>query len=491
MMSSVLKTNLIVEADQPQTSTEAWDRVRRRLRAELGEDVFSSWFGRLELVEIAGATVFLSVPTRFLKSWIQSHYMDRLRALLVEEFEGVSDLSLAVRGALSKPVQRPAAPHIAEHAPTERSFPQHNKVETLVANEGKSVSESDALTGAPLDRRLTFANFLVGKSNALANAAAEHIVQNPAGAAPLYNPLYVHAGVGLGKTHLLHAIAHEMTAQGRRVIYLTADRFMYGFVSALKAQTALNFKERLRGIDLLVIDDVQFLQGKSIQQEFCHTLNALIDAGRQIVIAADRPPTDLESLDERVKSRLAGGLVVEMGPLDEGLRVKIIEARIASARQHQPGFDVSPSVISYVAKTIISNGRDLDGAVNRLLAHSTLTGGTMTVEAAEIAIRDLVRTREPRKVKIEDIQKLVATHFNVSRADILSSRRSASVVKPRQIAMYLAKVLTLRSLPEIGRRFGGRDHTTVLHAVRKIEGAVNADVMLKDDVELLKRMLQD
>ena len=491
MMSSVSKANPIFEVDHQLTSAEAWDRVRRRLRAELGEDVFSSWFGRLELVEISGATVFLSVPTRFLKSWIQSHYIDRLRALLVEEFKDVSDIALAVRGALSKPVQRTSAPHAAEHAQAERSFPERNKSDTVVVAEGKPVSENDALTGAPLDRRLTFANFLVGKSNALANAAAEHIVQSTAGEAPLYNPLYVHAGVGLGKTHLLHAIAHETTAQGRRVIYLTADRFMYGFVSALKAQTALNFKERLRGIDLLVIDDVQFLQGKSIQQEFCHTLNALIDSGRQIVIAADRPPTDLESLDERVKSRLAGGLVVEMGPLDEGLRVKIIEARIASARQHQPGFDVSPSVISYVAKTIISNGRDLDGAVNRLLAHSTLSGGIMNVEAAESAIRDLVRTREPRKVKIEDIQKLVATHFNVSRADILSSRRSASVVKPRQIAMYLAKVLTLRSLPEIGRRFGGRDHTTVLHAVRKIEGAVNADVMLKDDVELLKRMLQD
>ena len=209
------------------------------------------------------------------------------------------------------------------------------------------------------------------------------------------------------------------------------------------------------------------------------------------MIAADRPPTDLESLDERVRSRLAGGLVVEMGTLDESLRVKIIEARVALARMHQPGFDVSPAVVSYVAKTIVSNGRDLDGAVNRLLAHATLTGGTITVEAAETAIRDLVRAREPRKVKIEDIQKLVATHFNVSRADILSSRRSASVVKPRQIAMYLAKVLTLRSLPEIGRRFGGRDHTTVLHAVRKIEGAVGADSGLREDVELLKRMLQD
>jgi chromosomal replication initiator protein len=295
----------------------------------------------------------------------------------------------------------------------------------------------------------------------------------------------------LGKTHLLHAIGHEVIASGRRVIYLTADRFMYGFVAALKAQTALAFKERLRGIDLLIIDDVQFLQGKSIQQEFCHTINALIDAGRQIVIAADRAPSDLESLDERVRSRLAGGLAVEIGGLDEALRAQIIEARIAAARQHQPSFEVSPAVIAYVARAITTNGRDLDGAVNRLLAHSTLSQTPLTIDAAETAIRDLVRSREPRKVKIEDIQKLVATHFNVSRADILSSRRSASVVKPRQIAMYLSKVLTLRSLPEIGRRFVGRDHTTVLHAVRKIETAVQADTTLRDDVELLKRMLQE
>ena len=275
------------------------------------------------------------------------------------------------------------------------------------------------------------------------------------------------------------------------MIYLTADRFMYDFVTALKAQTALAFKERLRGIDVLIIDDVQFLQGKSIQQEFCHTLNALIDAGRQVVVAADRPPSDLESLDERVRSRLAGGLVVEMGSLDEPLRVKIIDTRIAAAKLHHPNFLVSSEVVAHVAHVITTNGRDLDGAVNRLLAHSTLTGGVLSIDAADLAIRDLVRAREPRKVKIEDIQKLVATHYNVSRADILSSRRSAGVVKPRQVAMYLSKILTLRSLPEIGRRFGGRDHTTVLHAVRKIEAAVGADLGLKDDVELLKRMLQD
>lgn len=464
---------------------EAWDRVKRRLRAELGEDVFSSWFGRLELVSIVEGVAHLSVPTRFLKSWIESHYIDRLRLRVSEEMPAVTNVHLAVRSAIQRPAQRPA------EAPAP-SKPRLVEKPSLPAMESRAVStDQEGLAGSPLDRRLTFASFLVGRSNALAHAAAERVARHEPGQTPLYNPLYIHSSVGLGKTHLLHAIGHEVIASGRRVIYLTADRFMYGFVAALKAQTALAFKERLRGIDLLIIDDVQFLQGKSIQQEFCHTINALIDAGRQIVIAADRAPSDLESLDERVRSRLAGGLAVEIGGLDEALRAQIIEARIAAARQHQPSFEVSPAVIAYVARAIATNGRDLDGAVNRLLAHSTLSQTPLTIDAAEAAIRDLVRSREPKKVKIEDIQKLVATHFNVSRADILSSRRSASVVKPRQIAMYLSKVLTLRSLPEIGRRFGGRDHTTVLHAVRKIETAVQADTTLRDDVELLKRMLQE
>jgi chromosomal replication initiator protein len=475
--------------------TQAWDRVRRRLRAELGEDVFSSWFGRLELVAVVDGIAHLTVPTRFLKSWIQSHYMDRVSALMSAECEGVTGIELAVRNAVVRSVP-PRQTHAENASPAPAPRPSGEKVTHLnlasaAPERTMTQTEADGLQGSPLDRRLTFASFLVGKSNALAHAAGQKVAQIESGAPPLYNPLYVHSAVGLGKTHLLQAIAHDVMASGRRVIYLTADRFMYGFVAALKAQTALAFKERLRGIDLLVIDDVQFLQGKSIQQEFCHTINALIDAGRQVVIAADRPPTDLESLDERVRSRLAGGLVVEMGGLDEALRQKILETRVAAARQHQPAFDVSPAVLAYVARLITTNGRDLDGAVNRLLAHATLSGTAPTVESAEAAIRDLVRSREPRKVRIEDIQKLVATHYNVSRSDILSSRRSAGVVKPRQIAMYLSKQLTLRSLPEIGRRFGGRDHTTVLHAVRKIEGVVAADATLREDIELLKRMLQE
>ncbi len=486
---------------------EAWMRIRLRLRAELGEEVFSSWFGCLELDALSDQDVYLSVPTKFLKSWIQSHYVDRILPTLASEFPTIKRVSINVRSST-----RPAAacatgglPDLAAGAGTDveprgrtitsfaASLPMGPSGATTSSSKRPALAESceaETLTGSPLDRRLIFSNFLVGGSNQLAHSEAQRI----AGAGPadplVYNPLYLHASVGLGKTHLLQAVAHEVaTAARRRVIYLTAERFMYGFVAALKAQTAIAFKERLRAIDVLVIDDIQFLQGKSIQQEFCHTLNALIDSRRQIVIAADRPPGDLESLEERVRSRLAGGLCIEIGGLDEALRVKILEARIAAAKLVHQTFEVPAAVVAYVASVIRTNGRDLDGAVNRLLAHASLNGAELRMETAELAIRDLVRTPDPKKVKIEDIQKLVASHFNVSRGDILSARRTASVVRPRQIAMYLSKLLTPRSLPEIGRRFGGRDHTTVLHAVRKITGLVTTDATLSEEIELLKRML--
>jgi chromosomal replication initiator protein len=350
----------------------------------------------------------------------------------------------------------------------------------------------ESLGGSPLDPRLTFESFVVGRSNTLAHAAARQVAQGCRGDAVMFNPLYIHAGVGLGKTHLLQSLAWAGNATAeRKVLYLTAERFMYGFVAALRAQNALAFKEALRAIDVLVIDDLQFLQGKSTQVEFCHTLNALIDAGRQVVIAADRPPSELESLDERVRSRLAGGLVVEMGSLGEDLRLEILKSRVAAAKHHHPGFDVPPPVLLFIAKTVTHNGRDLEGALNRLLAHSKLTGQSITLEMAEREVRDLIRPQEPKRVKIEEIQRIVARQYNVSRADLLSSRRTANVVRPRQVAMYLAKTLTLRSLPEIGRRFGGRDHTTVLHAVRKIENLVNTDTALAEEIELLKRQLQD
>jgi chromosomal replication initiator protein len=474
---------------QPEAVNHAWQRIKARLKAEIGEDVFNSWFARIELGELRDEVISLSVPTRFLKSWISAHYRDRLVRMFKEADCGISDVALLIRVAGQRMVPAERAPD----APAIMSQPRAQGLQDAVRSEGRMPAQdpSVGLSGSPLDRRYTFQNFHVGQSNAFAHAAIQQVAKAPVGDKPIYNPLFLHAGVGLGKTHLCQAVAQEIEGSHRRVVYLTAEKFMYGFVSALKSQSAIAFKEKLRAIDVLVIDDVQFLTGKSIQQEFCHTLNALLDAGRQVVVAADRPPADLETVEERMRSRLQAGLVIEMGALDEALRVKILEARIAAARTHLPGFEVRPEVTVWLARQLTANGRDLEGAVNRLLAHATISGEAIDLTTAEVAIRDLIRTREPRKVKIEDIQRLVANHYNVSKADILSSRRTASVVRPRQVAMYLSKALTLRSLPEIGRRFGGRDHTTVLHAVRKIESLTGDDATLAGEIDLLKRMLQE
>jgi chromosomal replication initiator protein len=468
------------------TNQELWLRVKGRLRAEVGEDIYSSWFARMDLEGIEEETVRMSVPTRFLRSWIQSHYAERVLACWQAEQEKVGRIELMVRSSVLRPL--PVKP--PEQAARETRDAKFNGDARYVP--GPVSAAHDSLGGSPLDPRLTFESFVVGRSNTLAHAAAKQVAAARRSDAVMFNPFYIHAGVGLGKTHLLQAVTWAGNAAGeRKVLYLTAEKFMYGFVSALRSQTAIAFKETLRAIDVLVIDDLQFLQGKSTQAEFCHTLNALIDAGRQVVIASDRPPSDLESLDDRMRSRLAGGLVVEMGSLGEELRLEILKARMNAARLHHPGFDVPLPVLAYIAKTVTHNGRDLEGALNRLLAHNKLTGQAVTLEMAEREVRDLIRPHEPRRVKIEDIQRVVARQYNVSRADLLSSRRTANVVRPRQVAMYLAKTLTLRSLPEIGRRFGGRDHTTVLHAVRKIENLVGNDTTLAEEIELLKRQLQE
>jgi chromosomal replication initiator protein len=473
------------------TDQQSWIRVKERLKAEVGEDVYSSWFARMDLDGMDGETVRVSVPTKFLKSWIQSHYAEKLLACCQSEVPDTLRIELTVRSSVirvlppkPKPVDTQAAPRVFHETRVNGSELRHAVAPIAAVH--------DALGGSPLDPRLSFDTFLVGRSNTLAHAAAKQVSQARRGDAVMFNPLYIHAGVGLGKTHLLQSLAWAGNATpDRKVLYLTAEKFMYGFVAALRTQNAIAFKEALRTIDVLVIDDLQFLQGKSTQAEFCHTLNALIDAGRQVVIASDRPPSDLETLDERVRSRLAGGLVVEMGLIGEELRLEILKSRVAAARLHHAGFDVPAPVLNYIAKTVTHNGRDLEGALNRLLAHSKLTGQPVTLEMAEREVRDLIRPQEPKRVKIEDIQRIVARQYNVSRADLLSSRRTANVVRPRQVAMYLAKTLTLRSLPEIGRRFGGRDHTTVLHAVRKIENLVHNDTALAEEIELLKRQLQE
>ena len=452
-----------------------WDRVRRRLRAELGEDVFTSWFARVDLEGSTAGIVRLSVPTVFLKGWIKSHYGERLLALWRQENEEIRRIDV---------VRRTALRIIADDLP----IVQERHAAAPAIEGGR-----DRFAGSPLDPKLTFATFCEGRSNDVAYRAARAVAGAPGGSAPAYNPLYIHAGVGLGKTHLLQAISHEARAldANRRALYLTVERFTIQFVSSLRDRSSIDFKERLRSIDILLIDDMQFLTGKTVQQEFCHMLNSLLDSGKQVVVAADRPPAELEGVDERVRSRLKGGVVVGVAPPDLTMRRRILEARLAAARERNPAFHIPDAVLDYVAQVVATNGRDLDGALNRLVCRAEYSDGPITMDTAEMAIVDLVGSREPRRIRIEEIQKVVAGHYNVSKHDLLSARRTRAIVRPRQIAMYLAKSMTPRSYPEIGKRFGGRDHTTVLHAVRKVEELAAADAALAQEIELLKRLIQE
>ncbi len=466
---------------------QIWVRVRARLRAAMGEDVFTSWFARLELEEIVDDLAHLSVPTRFLCSWVQSHYASPILEAFSAENAEIKRLHFTVRvNGQARPrlvaqSEALATPQVIQPAPktssnTNRTSPKHQNV----------------LSGSIIDPKMTFDNFVPGMANEMALGVARQVASAAANNSVAYNPVYIHSSVGLGKSHLLNAIAWAAGAadSSLQIVYLTADHFMYHFITAVQRQSALAFKEWLRQIDLLLIDDLQFLQGKSAT-EFGHTLSVLITGAKQVVIAGDAPPRDLEMLDERVRSRLSGGLVVPIAKFDLDLRRSIVNRRAEIAATRFPGIIFPPAVIEYIALSVTSHGRDLDGAVNRLVAANQLTGETITVPLAEKTLADLIRTREAPRVRIDDILRIVSRHFKIPRTDLLSSRRSRDIVRPRQIAMYLAKSLTSRSLPEIGRRFGGRDHTTVLHSVRKVEQLMQADGDLCQEIELLKRMLAE
>lgn len=473
----------------PKSLKKKWARTRSRLRAELGEDIFMSWFERVEIEGIIGSTAHLSVPTPFLRKWLKSHYNDRLLRCCGAEFKGVQQVEFRVR-----------QPHDSAAIAA-----QKESGERATASAGPALSTSagplvgvatgiDGIEGSPLDRRLTFEAFVVGASNRLVHAVAREVADSVGRQKQTrYNPLFIHGSVGHGKTHLLNAIAWQArTRQPRaRVVYLTAEWFMTRFVQALKSRAALAFKENLRGIDILLIDDMEFLQGPVIQQEFCHALNSLIDSGRQIVVAADRAPSKLERLDARMRSRLAGGLVAEVAPMDLELRQKILEKCVAGRNGEDSSFSVPDPVIRFLASRLSEGGRELEGAIIRLRASAHHTDEPVTLERAEFIVRDLMSSSEPKRIKIDDILRMITKHFGVSRSDILSSRRNRSIVRPRQVGMYLAKNLTSRSLPEIGRRFGNRDHTTVLHAIRKIEQLMAEAMSFKEEVELLKRLLRD
>jgi chromosomal replication initiator protein len=476
---------------KPVASSEVFARVRARLKAAVGEDVYSSWFARLELEEIVDDLAHLSVPTRFLCSWIQSNYAEKILESFRAETPTIGRLHFTVR------VNGQARPRLAAavepaHAEPETEVTTTSTPATPRPTREMAAPRGDALSGSAIDPKMTFDSFVAGGPNEIALGVARQVAHAAANNTVSFNPVYIHSTVGLGKSHLLNAIAWAAGASdsSRNIVYLTADHFMYHFITAVQRQSALAFKEWLRRVDLLLIDDMQFLQGKSAT-EFGHTLGTLLTGAKQVVVAGDAPPRDLEMLDERVRSRLSGGLVVPITGFDLDLRKAIVQRRADQATSRFAGVHFPPAVIDYIARVVVSHGRDLDGAVNRLVAANQLTHEPITVTLAERTLADLVRSREARRVRIEDILRIVSRHYKVPRNDILSSRRSRDVVRPRQIAMYLAKALTSRSLPEIGRRFGGRDHTTVLHSVRKVEQMIKDDGDLAQEIELLKRMLEE
>lgn len=464
-----------------------WERIAQRMRGEFGDDIYSSWFARMDITDVVDEILIVSVPTRFLRNWINSHYTDRVIALAKKELPKIKRMDIRVRSR-GEPVAQKDDQQDQQSANT----PPHARNTATTRGGAYATRDNNDGQGSPLDHNMTFGGFVAGPSNELAFAAARRISDTKAESSIPFNPLYIHSKAGMGKTHLLHAISWHIKKNEpqRKVLYLTAERFMYHFVLALNSKEMLGFKDHFRAIDVLLIDDLQFLQGKFIQQEFYHTFNSLVDNNRQVVIAADLPPSELDSLDARMRSRLAGGLVVDIGPTDFDLRVGILNARLVEAKKRFPNLTVPTEVIEYIAHRVTRSGRELEGALTRLIANYELVESVMSVDLASRILKDLIKSSPQGRIRIDDILRSVGKHYNVTRTDLLSPRRARSIVRPRQVGMYLAKQLTSRSLPEIGRRFGGRDHTTVLHAVRKIEELLQQDEKLARDVEFLRGILE-
>ncbi len=482
--SGSIEQDVPVSVDQPSGGdpqlAAQWARVRGRLQNEVGEVEYRTLLRQMTLAGLDGAEVIVQLPTKFLRDWVRGHYGDRLMALWQAENRRVRRVEFVVANAGAAdpspdgpPVARPAAP------PAGLSRAEPSRVEP----------EARPEMAAPLEQRFTFDSFVVGKPNEFAYACARRVAEHPASAG--FNPLFLYGGVGLGKTHLMHAMAWDLVSRnaGRTkpvsVAYMSAEKFMYRFIAAIRSQSTMEFKEQLRSVDVLMIDDLQFLIGKdNTQEEFFHTFNALVDAGKQIVVSADKSPSDLSGLEDRLRTRLGCGMVADVHATTFELRISILEAKAARA-----GVAVPSKVLELLAHKITSNVRELEGALNRLVAHANLFGRPVTLETTQEVLHDILKAHD-RRVSIEEIQRRVAEHYNIRMNDMSSARRARAVARPRQVAMYLAKQLTSRSLPEIGRKFGNRDHTTVMHAVARITELMERDAAFAEDVELLRRMLE-
>ncbi len=459
-----------------------WSRICSRLQAEVGEVEYHTWLRQMTLGPVDHDEITLYLPTRFLRDWVRSQYGDRLGTLWNGEIAAVRRVELMLSPELRAPAASVAAAPSAPAAPVQMAAP----VPVHVPPAAPAEPRGDL--AAPLDPRFTFDGFVVGKPNEFAYACARRVAERPS--SPGFNPLFLYGGVGLGKTHLMHAIGLELTRAARAagpvsVAYMSAEKFMYRFIAAIRSQQTMEFKEQLRSVDVLMIDDLQFLIGKdNTQEEFFHTFNALVDAGKQIVVSADKSPSDLSGLEDRLRTRLGCGMVADLHATTFELRISILEAKALAS-----GVAVPPKVLEFLAHKITTNVRELEGALNRMIAHANLFGRPVTLDATQEVLHDILKAHD-RRVTIEEIQRKVSEHWNIRLTDMSSARRARAVARPRQVAMYLAKQLTSRSLPEIGRKFGNRDHTTVMHAVSRVTELMEVDTAFAEDVELLRRMLE-
>jgi len=455
-----------------------WARICSRLQVEVGEVEYRTWLKQISLGPVDGDEITLMLPTRFLRDWVRGQYGDRLSHLWSGEIPAIRRVELQVARAGTAQ----AAPAVAAAAPA-ADLPQVG-ADLGTAAAVPSIVEARNDLAAPLDPRYTFDSFVVGKPNEFAYACARRVAEKPSSVG--FNPLFLYGGVGLGKTHLMHAIGSELVREGKvSVAYMSAEKFMYRFIAAIRSQSTMQFKEQLRSVDVLMIDDLQFLIGKdNTQEEFFHTFNALVDAGRQIVVSADKSPSDLSGLEDRLRTRLGCGMVADIHATTFELRISILESKALAS-----GVSVPAKVLEFLAHKITTNVRELEGALNRLIAHANLFGRPVTLEATQEVLHDILKAHD-RRVTIEEIQRKVSEHWNIRLTDMSSARRARAVARPRQVAMYLAKQLTSRSLPEIGRKFGNRDHTTVMHAVSRITELMERDNAFAEDVELLRRMLE-
>jgi len=451
-----------------------WKVVLDCLRSDIDENTYKSWIKPLALINVDDGRAIMAAPTRFMRNWLMSNYADRIQGAWGRANATVNDIDIVVLPGFTGVEQDEDSSALADN---------QKKPTTITAPTEQNKVIGEAEFGAPLDPRFTFDSFVVGKSNELAYAAARRVAENKD---VNFNPLFLHGGVGLGKTHLMHAIAwaNRQYFPERKVVYLSAEQFMYQFISALRYKDTMSFKQKFRNVDLLMIDDLQFIANKeSTQEEFFHTFNALIDHHRQVILSADRSPSNLDGVEERIKSRLGWGLVADIHPTDYELRLGILQQKANSV----PEVEIQSEVLEFLARRISSNVRELEGAFNRMVAHSTLIGRPITLEMTQEVLQDLLRAND-RRVTVDEIQRQVADYYNIKLADLLSARRARQVARPRQVAMYLCKHLTSKSLPSIGRKFGGRDHTTVMHAVKRIDELRQTDSVLDEDILHLERM---